>query len=71
MRNSLIWLGRSAGAIGFILCLASGLARLVGRHWLGDFEAATVLLIGIGGMVLGCFCLLQVLIQDAGKSLRT
>ena len=70
MRNSLIWLGRSAGIVGLTLCLGSGVARLTGQHWLGDFETSTVLAIGIGGMVLGCFCLLHVLIQDAGKSAR-
>ena len=67
MNNLLLWLGRSAGVVGLILCLLSGATRLAGRHWFGDFEALTVLQAGIAGMVLGCFCLLLLLTQQATR----
>ncbi len=68
MNNLLLWLGRSAGAAGLILCLLSGGARLAGQHWFGSFEALTLLQAGIGGMVLGCLCLLLVLTNNATKN---
>ena len=61
MNATLLPLGRLAGFIGFILCLVAGLARLAGTHWFAGFEIVTLLQIGIGGMVFGCFCLLVVL----------
>lgn len=67
MNAKLLPLGRLAGALGFVLCLAAGLARLAGMHWFAGFEIVTVLQIGIGGMVLGCFCLLLVLTCPAAK----
>ncbi len=50
-----------------LTCLFAGLARLTGIHWLMGFEIVTLLQIGIGGMVLGCFCLLLVLTAPPGR----
>ncbi|HLO61346.1 MAG TPA: hypothetical protein VK165_00115 [Azonexus sp.] len=61
MNAPLLPLGRLAGSIGFLLCFVAGLARLAGTHWFAGFEVVTVLQIGIGGMVFGCFCLLVAL----------
>lgn len=61
MNATLLLLGRLAGFIGLILCLVAGFARLAGWHWFGSFEIVTLLQIGIGGMVFGCFCLLLAL----------
>ena len=58
--------GRLAGIVGALLCVVSGAARIGGQHWLGGFEAQTLMLAGIAGMVLGCFCLL--LSRDIGRS---
>jgi len=51
-------LGILAGLAGLTLCLIAGGIRLAGSHWWVGFETVTLLQIGIGGMVLGCFCLL-------------
>lgn len=58
MSNTLRLIGTLAGVVGFLTCLLTGLARLGGKHWLMSFEIVTLLQIGIGGMVFGCFCLL-------------
>ena len=61
MSNILHQIGTLAGISGLLTCLFAGGARLTGIHWLMGFEIVTLLQIGIGGMVLGCFCLLLVL----------
>ncbi|MBK7646857.1 MAG: hypothetical protein IPJ12_06785 [Betaproteobacteria bacterium] len=68
MNSSLLLLGRSSGLLGLALCLISGITRLAGVHWLAGFETLTILQAGIGGMVLGCFCLLLVLTQNGGNT---
>lgn len=68
MNAKLLPLGRLAGALGLALCVVAGLARLAGMHWFVGFEIVTILQIGIGGMVLGCFCLLLVLTGCAPKN---
>mgnify|MGYP006982683718 CR=1 FL=1 len=61
-------LGTLAGVVGLLICLFAGLTRLTGMRWLMGFEIVTLLQIGIGGMVLGCFCLLLVLTGPSGRS---
>ncbi|WP_434513889.1 hypothetical protein AB6Q56_15050 [Dechloromonas sp. ARDL1] len=61
MPNTLRSLGTLAGIAGLLICLFAGALRLAGQHWLMGFETITLLQIGIGGMVFGCFCLLLVL----------
>lgn len=61
MPNTLRSFGTLAGIAGLLICLFAGALRLGGQHWLMGFEIVTLLQIGIGGMVLGCFCLLLVL----------
>ena len=67
MPNTLRTLGTLAGVVGLLTCLLAGLARLTGIHWLMGFEIVTLLQIGIGGMVLGCFCLLLALTAPPGR----
>lgn len=61
MPDTLRSLGTVAGSAGLLICLFAGALRLAGQHWLMGFEILTLLQIGIGGMVFGCFCLLLVL----------
>lgn len=61
MSKQLRQFGTLAGIIGLLTCLFAGVARLAGMRWLMGFEIVTLLQIGIGGMVLGCYCLLLVL----------
>jgi hypothetical protein len=67
MENLLIWTGRMAGLAGVVLCLIAGAARLSGTYWLGGFQATTLLQVGVAGMVLGCLCLLMVLLERLGS----
>lgn len=61
--NSLLWLGRIAGACGALLCLFSVVFRLRGEYWISVFQIGTLLQAGIAAMVFGCFCLLALLTQ--------
>lgn len=67
MPNTLRPFGTLAGIVGLLTCLFAGALRLGGQHWLMGFEILTLLQIGIGGMVLGCFCLLLVLTGRASQ----
>lgn len=67
MSHTLRQIGILAGVVGLLTCLFAGAARLTGIHWLMGFEIATLLQIGIGGMVFGCFCLLLVLTGQSGR----
>ena len=67
MENLLIWTGRMVGLAGVVLCLIAGAARLSGTYWLGGFQATTLLQVGVAGMVLGCLCLLMVLLERLGS----
>jgi hypothetical protein len=62
----LIWTGRLAGLAGVVLCVIAGAVRLSGAYWVGGFEAITLLQAGVAGMVLGCLCLLMVLLERIG-----
>ena len=59
----LLKLGRIAGVVGVLLCIAGVAVRLGGAYWIAGFQVGTLLLAGIAAMVFGCFCLLVVLAQ--------
>jgi hypothetical protein len=59
METLLLWTGRLAGLAGVSLCAVSGIARLSGLFWIGDFQAATLLQAGMAGMLLGCLSFLM------------
>jgi len=46
------------GLLGIVLMAVSVAARLAGRYWVGDFQAGTLLLGGLGAVTVGCFLLL-------------
>ncbi len=58
MTSILSTIGRVVGALGVLLTLFAGLWRILGNFWLGSFSTGTVLLGGMGGMLIGCFLLL-------------
>ena len=66
METLLIWSGRLTGLVGVVLCVIAGAVRLSGAHWLGGFQVITLLQAGIASMVLGCLCLLMVLLERIG-----
>jgi hypothetical protein len=61
MNGRLLWIGRVAGVVGFLVCAVAGLARLSGLFWLGGFQVGTLLLGGIALMCAACVCFLWVL----------
>ena len=66
METLLIWTGRLVGLAGVVLCVIAGATRLSGAYWLGQFQATTLLQVGVAGMVLACLCLLMALLERLG-----
>jgi len=63
MNDMLRWSGRLAGIAGVLLCVLAGATRLSGHYWLGSFQVGTVLVGGIAVMMIGCVCMLWVLVS--------
>ena len=63
MESLLLWTGRIAGVAAMVLSGWAALARLRGAYFAGGFQIGTLLLVGIMGMLVACFCLLLVLTQ--------
>jgi hypothetical protein len=61
MEGILLWLGRIAGIAGLGLSVWAAAARLQGAYFAGGFQIGTLLMVGITGMIIACFCLLVVL----------
>ena len=64
MNDLLLWLGRVAGVVGALLCVAAIAMR--GQYWMGGYQVGTLLLAGSAAMVGGCLCFLWIL---TGRSL--
>jgi hypothetical protein len=62
--------GRLAGALGVLLTLAAGGARLAGQYWLASYSAGTVLLAGIALMLIGALGFLAALTLRRGADIR-
>jgi hypothetical protein len=54
MHAMMMWIGRGAGARGFVLTAAAVLTRLGGSFQLGTFQVTAVLQAGTAAMVLAC-----------------
>lgn len=67
MLRSLIWVGRLAGIAGVALCAIAVLARMRGVYSLAGFQVGTLLLAGIGAMVLGCLAYAAVIAERASR----
>jgi hypothetical protein len=62
MNDVLLWIGRVAGVVGALMCVAAILVRVGGQYWVAGYQVGTLLLAGSAAMVGGCFLLLWVLI---------
>jgi len=51
------------GAVGVLLMTVAVIVRLGGRYTFSGYETGTLLLGGIGAVVVGCFLLLWTLIE--------
>jgi len=67
MEILLLWAGRIAGIVGLALSAWAAYQRLTGAFFAGGFQVGTMLLAGMTGMLIACFCLLLVL---TGRSRR-
>ena len=67
MESILLWIGRIAGTGGLLLSAWAATARLQGAYFAGGFQIGTLLLVGITGMIIACFCLLLVLTMRPRK----
>jgi hypothetical protein len=63
MHRALLWVGRISGLVGVLFVTVAVAVRLTGSYWLGTFQLGTILLAGVAAMVLGCLCLLAVLVE--------
>ena len=61
MDDVLLWIGRAAGIVGVVVSVVAGVSRGMGAYVLGNFEAGTLLLVGMAAMIAGCLCFLAVL----------
>lgn len=50
--------GRAAGLLGLALIAFAVLVRLAGYYTIGSFQAVTLLVAGMGAVMVGCFGLL-------------
>lgn len=55
--------GQAMGLLGVLLMAIAVLTRLTGRYVVGGFETVSLLIGGIGAIVIGCFALLWVLAE--------
>jgi hypothetical protein len=61
MDDFLLWIGRLAGIVGVLISAVAGATRGAGAYALGNFQASTLLLVGMAAMIAGCLCFLTVL----------
>jgi hypothetical protein len=69
MANLLLWIGRTGGAVGGLMCLIAVLARTRGMYGLAGFQVGTVLLAGMAAMLVGCLGYLAAL-AEGGRDRR-
>ena len=63
MNAMLLMLGRLAGLVGVVACVAAVLLRLAGRYYLGMVGTGSVLQGGMAALLIACFCLLLALVS--------
>jgi len=63
MESLLRWIGRLAGVCGILVSAWAGFARLTGSFFAGGYPVGALLLAGMTGLLVACFCLLLVLTQ--------
>ena len=61
MESILLWIGRIVGIAALLLCAWAAAMRLQGVYFAGGFQIGTLLLLGMTGMIIACWCLLVVL----------
>ena len=54
MQSLLIWVGRLAGIVGFLVVCVAVAGRLLGVYRLGGLEVGTILQAGMASILIGC-----------------
>ena len=67
MESLLLWIGRIVGVAGLALSAWAGYTRLTGGYHAGGFQTGTLLLAGMTGILIACFCLLLVLTERSRR----
>jgi len=67
MNTVLLRGGQSVGLLGILLMLVSVYARFAGRFTFGGYQTGTLLLAGMGAVVVGCFLLLWTIAERAQR----
>ena len=65
MNQFLTYAGHVGGALGSLLCLAAGLARISGSFYVADYAATTLFMVGVCLMVFACLGKLEVVLRRA------
>lgn len=63
MNALLLLVGRLAGAVGVVACVAAVLLRLGGTYYVGKVGLGAVLQGGMAALLIACFCLLLVAVS--------
>ena len=61
MESILLWIGRIAGIAGLAMSAWAAIARMQRAYFASGFQIGTLLLVGMAGMMIACFCFLFVL----------
>lgn len=67
MINTLLWVGRIAGATGVLMCLIAIFARARGIYSVGGFQMGTLLIAAIAVMLVACLGYLAGIAERGGK----
>ncbi|MDX2463103.1 MAG: hypothetical protein QNK31_01205 [Porticoccus sp.] len=61
MQKLLEMLGNIIALSGVLVCLVAGITRASGGSFVGNFEAMTLFMVGVGVMVFSCLLKLELL----------
>lgn len=59
MNKNMVLLGTVVGLLGVLTCFIAGGGRLVGYHYILDFQSTTLFNVGVGMMVFACLIRLE------------
>ena len=68
MNKKIDMLSYFLAAMGVSACFGAMLARLIGKHYILDYESITILATGVTLVVLACFLKLHVISEEMIKS---
>ena len=67
MEILLLWAGRIAGIVGLAITAWAAYLRLTGAYFAGGLQVGTILMAGMTGLLVACFCLLLLLTERSRR----